>query len=299
MDGGGGEGPAQNLGQNFGVGFVRRRKVALKAEDVLVVCFVHVGEPVCLGCRAWRSTSQGAAAAAPGDHKAKALSPGFVQAVGGRKAPGRPAGGAAAKGAVAAAAPSVDKRVPALSMGCVCKLLNAITDDGLTGGGGPVRGDTLLTACPLLILWMCGTAVMPNMPSRSCALAPPEPAHNRHHNTHCMPCVLRTYVAQISHCGRAHLPSHHVLRLQGAATMSLQGAATMSAHLKLARDIPFQTFVLVSALRMLQACAANDIGAAIATGAHRWLAVTVPPNQHGTAWWPKSGAACCTVNTSQ
>ncbi|GAB4818334.1 hypothetical protein N2152v2_005380 [Parachlorella kessleri] len=92
---------------------------------------------------------------------------GLTQAVGGRRGGGRPAAPAKA-GAGAGAPPSLDRRVPALSVGCLCKLLGAISVD--------------------------------------------------------------------------------------------------NARLKLARDTQFQTFVLSSTLRLLQACAASDTGAAIATG---------------------------------
>lgn len=62
-----------------------------------------------------------------------------LQAVGGRKGAGRPpaaAKAAAAGGGGAGGVVALDKRVPALSIGCLCKLLDAIVDDGLVGGGG-------------------------------------------------------------------------------------------------------------------------------------------------------------------
>ncbi len=41
-----------------------------------------------------------------------------------------------------------------------------------------------------------------------------------------------------------------------------------SSHTKLTRDINFQSFVLSSTLRVLQACAASDTMAAITAGKH-------------------------------
>lgn len=67
-----------------------------------------------------------------------------MQAMGGRRAAGKHHAGLAGKQMHALTSPCVDKRVPVLSISCLCKLLDAISDDGLAGSGMV----SVLTACP-------------------------------------------------------------------------------------------------------------------------------------------------------